>query len=68
MTPDGNHGSEALRAALGKVDVIICGHFHSARGKVNDGSWIINPGYAAEGQAALIDLETMDVVWIESVV
>ena len=68
MTPQGNRGSEALRSALGKVDVVICGHWHANRGKVKDGSWVINPGYAAEGQAAIIDLETMDIIWIDSVI
>ncbi len=68
MTPKGAAGSPALRRALDKVDVIICGHIHGARGKVKDGAWVINPGYAAEGQAAIIDLETMDIVWIDSVI
>ena len=68
MTPKGPMGSKALRKALDRVDVIICGHIHKARGKVKDGAWVINPGYAAEGQAAVIDLDTMDIVWIDSVV
>ncbi len=67
MTPRGAMGSSSLRIALDKADVIICGHIHGARGKVKDGAWIINPGYAAEGQAAILDLDTMDVVWIDSV-
>jgi len=68
MTPKGAAGSEALRHALDKVDVIICGHIHGARGKIKEGAWVINPGYAAEGQAAIIDLDTMDIIWIDSVV
>ncbi|CAJ36426.1 metallophosphoesterase family protein [Methanocella arvoryzae] len=68
MTPKGAMGSKSLRAALDKFDLIICGHIHKARGKVKDGAWLINPGYAAEGQAAIIDLETFDVVWIDSVI
>ncbi len=68
MTPKGAVGSPALRNVLDKVDVIICGHIHGARGKVKDGAWVINPGYAAEGQAAIIDLDTMDIIWIDSVV
>jgi hypothetical protein len=68
MTPNGAQGSEALRKALDNVDVIICGHIHGARGKVKDGAWVINPGYAADGQAAIIDLETMDITWIDSVI
>jgi hypothetical protein len=68
MTPEGARGSEALRKALDKVDVIICGHIHSARGKVKDGAWVINPGYAADGQAAVIDIDTMDITWIDSVI
>jgi Icc-related predicted phosphoesterase len=68
MTPKGAAGSEALRHALDKVDVVICGHIHGARGKIKEGAWVINPGYAAEGQAAIIDLDTMDVIWIDSVI
>lgn len=68
MTPGGAKGSDALRKALDKVDVVICGHIHGARGKVKDGAWVINPGYAADGQAAIIDLETMDIIWIDSVI
>jgi Icc-related predicted phosphoesterase len=68
MTSKGAAGSPALRHALDKVDVIICGHIHGARGKIKDGAWVINPGYAAEGQAAIIDLDTMDVIWIDSVI
>lgn len=68
MTPNGAKGSKALRAALDRVDVILCGHIHKARGKIKDGAWLINPGYAAEGQAAIIDLDTMDVIWIDSVI
>lgn len=68
MTPAGNKGSRSLRTALDKVDVIICGHIHGARGKVKDGAWIINPGYGHDGQAAIIDLDTMDVIWIDSAI
>ncbi len=68
MTLKGAAGSAALRQALDKVDVIICGHIHGARGRIKDGAWVINPGYAAEGQAAIIDLDSMDVIWIDSVV
>lgn len=68
MTSKGAAGSPALRHALDKVDVIICGHIHGARGKIKDGAWVINPGYAAEGQAAIIDLDTMDIIWIDSVI
>lgn len=68
MTPKGAMGSQALRAALDRVDVIICGHIHGARGKIKDGAWLINPGYAAEGQAAIVDLDTLGIIWIDSVV
>lgn len=68
MTPNGALGSRALRNALDKVDVIICGHIHSARGKVKEGAWVINPGCAADGQAAIIDLDSMEVIWIDSVI
>jgi len=68
MTDKGARGSPALRKALDRVDVIICGHIHGARGKVKEGAWVINPGCGAEGQAAIIDLDTMDIIWIDSVV
>ncbi|MCD1295378.1 metallophosphoesterase [Methanocella sp. CWC-04] len=68
MTPAGNKGSPALRKALDRVDIIICGHIHSGRGKVKDGAWVINPGYAHDGQAAIIDLESMDIIWIDSAI
>jgi Icc-related predicted phosphoesterase len=68
MTPKGAAGSSAVRNVRDKVDVVICGHIHGARGKVKDGAWVINPGYAAEGQAAIVDLDTMDIIWIDSVV
>lgn len=68
MTDRGPGGSKALRAALDRVDVVICGHYHKQRGKIKDGAWVINPGFAAEGQAAIIDLETMDIIWIDSVI
>jgi hypothetical protein len=68
MTDHGPAGSKSLRAALDRVDVVICGHIHKQRGKIKDGAWVINPGYAAEGQAAIIDLETMDIIWIDSVI
>jgi hypothetical protein len=64
----GPSGGKSLQAALDRVDVVICGHIHKRRGKGQDGAWVINPGYAAEGQAAVIDLETMDIVWIDSVI
>jgi hypothetical protein len=68
MTPEGNKGSKALRKALDKVDIVLCGHIHGARGKVKDGAWVINPGNAQEGQAAIIDLDTLDIIWIDSVI
>ncbi len=68
MTEKGPQGSKALRAAMDRVDVIISAHLHKQRGKIKDGAWIINPGYAAEGQAAIIDLDTLDIVWIDSVI
>ena len=53
--PRGNVGSEALARFLGKIDLIVCGHIHEARGSVSaKGTLVVNPGVASKGQGALI--------------
>ncbi len=50
-------GSEAIRRAVGVVDVIACGHIHEQRGATRaDGTAIVNPGMAARGCGALVDV------------
>ncbi|WMW23090.1 metallophosphoesterase [Methanolobus mangrovi] len=50
-------GCKALSVFLDKADIMVCGHIHEARGIRNSGKTIIvNPGMAALGFAALIDI------------
>jgi len=56
---EGAHvGSRAVAKLLGKVDAILCGHIHEARGieKVR-GTLVVNPGPAFKGMAALVWIE-----------
>ncbi|MBU4221547.1 MAG: metallophosphoesterase family protein [Euryarchaeota archaeon] len=56
--PQGNVGSEALERFLGRFDLIVCGHIHEARGKMQaGGTLVVNPGQAFKGQAALITID-----------
>ncbi|MDY0386185.1 MAG: metallophosphoesterase [Methanolobus sp.] len=51
-------GCKALNAFLDKADLIVCGHIHEARGIKRSGkTTIVNPGMAALGFAALIDID-----------
>ncbi len=59
--PAGNVGSPAIAKFLGRVDLIVCGHIHEARGMVHqNGTVVVNPGMAAQGYAALIDIDGRD--------
>ncbi|MEA1984798.1 MAG: metallophosphoesterase [Euryarchaeota archaeon] len=59
--PAGNVGSPAIANFLGRVDLIVCGHIHEARGVVRqNGTVVVNPGMVAQGYAALIDIEKRD--------
>ena len=50
-------GSEAILQAVGVVDVIACGHIHEQRGVVAAGkTTIVNPGMAARGFGAIIEI------------
>jgi Icc-related predicted phosphoesterase len=43
------------------VSLMVCGHIHEARGiKEENGTIVVNPGMAAAGFAALIDIDTDD--------
>ncbi|WP_342305134.1 metallophosphoesterase [Methanolobus sp. ZRKC5] len=54
---DTHVGCKALSAFLDTADLIVCGHIHEARGIKKSGkTTIVNPGMAALGFAALIDI------------
>ncbi len=56
--PRGNVGSEALARFLGRLELIVCGHIHEARGHVVvKGTHVVNPGVASKGQGALITIK-----------
>ncbi len=56
--PRGNVGSEALARFLGRIDLIVCGHIHEARGAVCvKGTNVVNPGAASKGHGALITIK-----------
>ncbi|MBP1910009.1 metallophosphoesterase family protein [Methanolobus bombayensis] len=66
-------GCKALKVFLDRADLMICGHIHEARGIERSGKTIIvNPGMAALGFAAIIDIDiennktNIDVKLIES--
>ena len=66
-------GCGSVADYLGKVDLIVCGHIPEARGiEKKNGTVVVNPGMAAGGFAALIDLEVsgnkldIDVKFIEA--
>lgn len=55
---DEHVGCKVLNNYLDRADLIVCGHIHEARGIVTSGkTTIVNPGMAALGFAAVIDLE-----------
>ena len=50
-------GSTALRKHLKQFDLVCCAHIHEARGIVEeDGTIVVNPGPAADGNCAIITL------------
>jgi len=61
--PGGNAGSEAIAGAIGKVDLIVCGHIHEDQGTmVRKGTTIVNVGQASQGRSAIITInEDIDV-------
>lgn len=73
MVGDTHVGCKALKVFLDRADLMICGHIHEARGIERSGKTIIvNPGMAALGFAAIIDIDiennktNIDVKLIES--
>ena len=67
---DEHVGSEAIRRAVGVVDVLACGHIHEQRGVLVAGkTTIVNPGMAARGFGAVIEImpgESANVTLIRS--
>ncbi len=62
-TYEGIHaGSTAVSLNLKFFDVVVCGHIHEAKGveRIRE-TLVVNPGSAASGNYALIDLEKRDV-------
>lgn len=55
--PSGHVGCTSFSAFVGRVKLIVCGHIHEARGVVREkGTVVVNPGMAAAGYAALIEM------------
>ena len=56
--PFGHVGSKAIQKFVDRVDLIVCGHIHEAKGMEQVGKTVvINPGEACKGSCALIKLE-----------
>ena len=56
--PFGHVGSKAIQKFVGRVDLIVCGHIHEAKGLEQVGKTVVvNPGEACKGSCALIKLE-----------
>ncbi|MDD3316734.1 MAG: metallophosphoesterase [Methanosarcina sp.] len=56
--PFGHVGSKAIQKFVDRVDLIVCGHIHEAKGLEQVGKTVvINPGEACKGSCALIKLE-----------
>ncbi|MPM75658.1 3',5'-cyclic adenosine monophosphate phosphodiesterase CpdA [bioreactor metagenome] len=56
--PFGHVGSTAIQKFLDRVDLIVCGHIHEAKGTEKAGKTVVvNPGEACKGSCALITIE-----------
>lgn len=50
-----NVGSRSIRGRMNEFDLVCCAHIHEQRGQTEiEGTRVVNPGVAAEGQCALI--------------
>jgi|Deesub1362B_J571_1020462.scaffolds.fasta_scaffold00034_128 hypothetical protein len=56
-----NAGCRAIREISDNFDVILCGHIHEARGKVEGSPLVVNPGPAMGGYFAILDLDSFSV-------
>lgn len=69
--PFGHVGSKAIQKFLDRVDLIVCGHIHEAKGMEKAGKTVVvNPGEACKGSCALIEIEetgnkTIEVKFVE---
>lgn len=55
--PCGRVGSTAIRKFTDRVDLIVCGHIHEAKGIEKAGkALVVNPGEACKGSCALITI------------
>jgi hypothetical protein len=56
--PFGHVGSKAIEKFVDRVDLIVCGHIHEAKGLEQVGKTVVvNPGEASKGSCALITIE-----------
>lgn len=63
-----NVGSTAVAKFIDRAKLVICAHIHEARGFARSGdTFLVNPGMAAQGYAALIELDhdNVSVVFLE---
>lgn len=63
-----NVGSTAVAKFFKRAKLVICAHIHEARGFARSGdTFLVNPGMAAQGYAALIELDedNVSVVFLE---
>ena len=69
--PFGHVGSKAIHKFVGRVDLIVCGHIHEAKGiEIVGKTVVVNPGEACKGSCAVITIEEaenkpIDVEFIE---
>ncbi|WP_440951748.1 metallophosphoesterase family protein [Methanococcoides sp. FTZ1] len=64
-----NVGSTAVAKFIDRARLVICAHIHEARGFARSGdTFLVNPGMAAQGYGALIELEpdNVSVVFLEA--
>ena len=59
--PGGNAGSEAIAGAIGKADLIVCGHIHEDQGMMvrsahGKETVVVNVGQASQGKSAIITI------------
>ena len=60
--PGGNAGSEAIAGAIGKTDLIVCGHIHEDQGTMvvsahGKETVVVNAGQASQGKSAIITID-----------
>ncbi|MCK5109714.1 MAG: metallophosphoesterase family protein, partial [Methanosarcinales archaeon] len=60
--PGGNAGSEAIAGAIGKTDLIVCGHIHEDQGTMvvsahGKETVVVNVGQASQGKSAIITID-----------